>query len=158
MKYEKDFFALAMAAGIANAEARMKKEGKDSRERVDLMQKVTNDLIAEWGLMEDFIAFATETTGIDATPYFQDNLKRNAKEKVELTKEVLFETAFHKGMMMTTLQHTKEFKERNGYDKVNMYCETMMEAFDLFFETFGMAEEYNQFVKGKVNELMKGVF
>lgn len=158
MKYEKDFFALAMAAGIANAEARMKKEGKDSRERVDLMQKVTNDLIAEWGLMEDFIAFATETTGIDATPYFQDNLKRNAKEKVELTKEVLFETAFHKGMMMTTLQHTKEFKERNGYDKVNMYCETMMEAFELFFEAVGIADEYSKFLRGKLAEIMKKVF
>lgn len=158
MRYEKEFFSFAMAAGIANAEARMKKRGKDARERVDFMQKVTNDLIAEWGLMEDFIAFATETTGIDATPYFQDNLERNAKEKVELTKEVLFETAFQKGMLMTTLQHTESFKERDGYDKVNMYCETMMEAFDLFFETFGMAEEYSQFVKGKVNELMKGVF
>ena len=158
MNYAEDFLAFTLAAGIANAEARMRKEGKDALERADLMQKVTNDLVAEWGLMEDFIAFATETTGIKADEFFQDNLKRNAKEKVELTKEVLFETAFTKGMIMTTLQNTKELRERDGYDKVNKYCEIMMEAFDIFFGAYGMTEEYSNFLRGKLAEIMKKVF
>lgn len=152
MKYEKEFFCFAMASGIAEAEARAIKK---SEKKADLMQRVVHDLLAEWGLMEDYLDFATETTGIEAKPYFEDYLERNAEKKVELTKEVLFETALEKNMFLLSLNFEEELRKQDGYEEVKQYVKATVEALDLFINAEGIEEDYSNFICNKTIELLK---
>ena len=153
MKYEKDFFCFAMASGIAEAEARATK--KSVEKKADLMQRVVHDLLADWGLMEDYTDFATKTTGIEAKPFFKDYLERNAEKKVELTKEVLFETALEKNMFLLSLNYEEELRKQDGYEDVKKYVEAMVDALNLFINAEGIEEDYCNFICDKTKELLK---
>lgn len=154
MRYEKDFFCFAMASGIADAEVRAIKK-VSAEKQADLVKRVAHDLLAEWGLIEDYLDFATEATGIEAKPYFEDYLEKNAEKKVQLTKEVLFETALEKNMFLLSLNYEEEWRQKEGYEEVKQYVKAMVEALDLFIDAEGIEEDYSNFIRNKTMELLK---
>ena len=154
MRYEKQFFNFAMASGIASAEMRFKNESEDVQDRAETLQKAVHLIVADWGLFPDYMKYATDITGINAEGYFDDYLAINAEEKVELTKEVLFETACTKGVYATALEFDEELKQRVGYDVALKYATAQVKIFDMFFEAMGMHEEYSDFLDKKIRDLL----
>ena len=151
MRYEKQFFNFAMASGIASAEMRFKNASYEVQERAETLQTAVHLILAEWGVFPDYMKHASEVSGIDAEGYFDDYLKVNAEEKVELTKEVLFETAYEKGMTATFMELVNKQEQD---DKHFEHIKAQVNIFDMFFEVLGIEDEYNEFLDSKIRDLL----
>lgn len=144
--YEPELFKFAMVCGLNDAAYdKLEEKEEEKSEELGMAVYTVHSCIAEFGLVEEYIKYTSELSGIDSTPFFEHLVKDNNSNKVAVTIDTIFSYVLAKNLLYNVV--LRQFEKDGSNIEELKFRRVQKNTLNGFIVYLGKEKEYLEYLR-----------